>query len=139
MTTVYVNLLFNSISEIDGVSQSFTADFYLTAYWIDNRVDPVLGFNTSIDWDPAIEFQNSLGDISAQNTNPNSVAAPKPAMLGLSTLPPGVWIKNDQRYVGTFSCYLPLQDFPFDVVSCLARRFGCCCFVFFLADHVFGD
>lgn len=65
-TKVYCRMYITSISKIDGVEQLFDSDFYLTLFWVDNR----LMSNQTIDdqnaWRPLAEFTNSKGDVEVK-------------------------------------------------------------------------
>lgn len=120
-TNVYVTIYFNDVSQIDGVTQQFVSDFYLSAFWIDNRVDPLN--ETAEVWDPVLEFPNAI-DLEATILEPIILGTtPSASVLGLDSVPAGTWIRFDQRYIGTFSTFMPLADFPFDKVSILHPHF----------------
>ena len=99
---VTVSLQVNSITEIDSAKETFRADFYMTLSWHDPALvnaDP-----QNVDWSrirkPVIELINS------QDAEP----------LGQEVLrleSPGV-ARCENRYAGTFSSRMDLEDFPFD-------------------------
>lgn len=60
-TTVYTKLYLNQLDKIDGVEQTFNADFYMTLYWEDNRLGD--SYDPEVDWNPAVEFTNILGTV----------------------------------------------------------------------------
>jgi len=123
--SVYVSILFNSVSKIDGVEQDFSCDFYISAYWYDpcgNQSNP---FDPTQNFIPGLEFSNVLGAPDTFITNSYYYLGLQAdgGLDGLFTDPSsipfynatnGSWMGWDQRYFGSFSTPLMLQDFPFD-------------------------
>jgi len=60
---VEIYLIFLRIGEIDNVKERFQADAYFEASWEDNTVDPKTGFNPTVNWDPELFIENSVGNL----------------------------------------------------------------------------
>ena len=60
---VEIYLIFLRIGEIDNVKERFQADAYFEASWEDNSVDTKTGFNTTVNWDPELFIENSVGNL----------------------------------------------------------------------------
>eukprot|EP00762_Andalucia_godoyi_P000815 ANDGO_03902.mRNA.1 Cys-loop ligand-gated ion channel len=119
---VYTKVYFNMLQKINGVEQTFNADFYLEVFWndptIDNQTleyDPVTHFN------PYIEMINVVGTPEQTIDSPYQVHASQPDdLLGYSAGDPnapntvGPWVQGDFRFKGDFLVDMNLRDFPFD-------------------------
>jgi len=124
---VYLRFHLLAISEIDGVDQTFSTDFWmLTTYAA--PYPSALGGNYNISaseaaemlWDPRLEFINSRGEILSLTSEPYTLAAEPPfdvTRFGQSmTLPSGwVWVMKDQRFQLDFSTVMNMNAFPFDI------------------------
>lgn len=122
----YLDTKLLSIQKVDGVEQSFVADFYLTLYFQPPRwtktqlpdgepIDPAVIQASNF---PIIEFEN------ANDYAPKYVLyfffpeRPTREMQNFQNVRHDAklpWIKVDSRYTGTFRTVLPLRDFPFDL------------------------
>jgi hypothetical protein len=122
----YLDTKLLSIQKVDGVEQSFVADFYLTLYfqppgWTKTQlpdgevIDPAVVDASNF---PVIEFENANDYQPKYVTHYFLASKPSTEMRNFlytrddKTLP---WVKQDSRYTGTFRTVLPLRNFPFDV------------------------
>ena len=114
---MYATILINQISSLDGVQQSFFADFYMTLYWIDPRVNQSFYANgaTWQDWHPVLDFPNEVGVIAQVIPDPYFFE-PIPENFYGGPVPNGTWITYDQRFQGTFFTPFDLKNFPYDEV-----------------------
>ena len=104
-TVVKVGIWVIDIDSIDSAAQSFVSNFFVKLSWQDKRLahedQSVRIFDLDDVWSPGLQIVNEIGRVR-------------------KTLPEIVQVKNDetviyrQRYVGSFSQPLQLQDFPFD-------------------------
>jgi hypothetical protein len=102
-TRVTTNFYFNSVTDVDSVSESFQADFYLSMTWEDPRLtgkDPALRAQGE-SWEPQVDLVNALDQRSRWAAPVLEHPAPGRASL-LST------------YSGRFRAPMDLRDFPFD-------------------------
>eukprot|EP00762_Andalucia_godoyi_P004845 ANDGO_07284.mRNA.1 Cys-loop ligand-gated ion channel len=120
---VYTKVYFNMLQKINGVEQTFNADFYLEVFWnnptIDNQTpeyDPATNFN------PFIEMINVVGTPEQTISSPYQVHASQPTLLlgypaGDLQIPntTGPWVQADFRFKGDFLVDINLRDFPFDI------------------------
>jgi len=126
-TNVFLSILLNAVSQVDGVDELFVADFYLSAFWYDPTVnfsDPNFQFNEDVNFDPAIEFANIIGTPTLLIPDGNNYFnLPQPwdfinnslALVENGTFGnPGSWVQYNQRYQGSFGINLALYDFPYD-------------------------
>ncbi|MFL6260263.1 MAG: hypothetical protein ACJ76Y_11175 [Thermoanaerobaculia bacterium] len=100
---VTTNFYFNSVTDVDAVSESFEADFYLFLTWEDPRLaskDPALRAQGE-SWEPQIDLVNALDQRSRWAAPVLEHPSPGRASL-LST------------YSGKFRAPMDLRDFPFD-------------------------
>ena len=72
-------------------------------------------------WNPQVEFPNLRGSVTTTISNPYSIVSAPTSYLndlndGASILSKwgNTWVVSDQRYSGTFSTTLYLQNFPYD-------------------------
>jgi hypothetical protein len=122
----YLDTKLLSIQKVDGVEQSFVADFYLTLYfqppgWTKTQlpdgeaIDPAVVDANNF---PIIEFENANDYQSKYVTHYFASERPTRELQNFQDvqyddeLP---WVKQDSRYTGTFRTVLPLRNFPFDV------------------------
>lgn len=73
----------NSLYSVNSVSQTAAVDFYLTMYWPDgslcqftgndSTIDPVCLYDPSNNWNPSIEFINSVAEIQTYVSYPYKV------------------------------------------------------------------
>ena len=119
---VYVDAEILSLKSIDGATESFTADFFFTAYYQDATVtvpaDPTQPLASGATYEAiALEFVNSqsvtqqYNYIYASNTKPRQISHFNGSVPDVPGLP---WIREETRFQGTFTVSLGLQDFPFD-------------------------
>ena len=104
-TVVEVGIWVIDIDSIDSMSQSFEANVFILLRWSDPRISRIIKGNQKISlhevWNPNVLVANESGRVR-------------------KTFPEIVEIDTDgsvtyrQRYIGTFSQSLRLQDFPFD-------------------------
>jgi hypothetical protein len=104
-TVVKVGIWVIDIDSIDSAAQSFVSNFFVKLSWQDKRLahedQSVRIFDLHDVWSPGLQIVNEIGRVR-------------------KTLPEIVQVKNDgtviyrQRYVGSFSQPLQLQNFPFD-------------------------
>ncbi len=102
-TRITTNFYFNSVTDVDSVSESFQADFYLYMEWEDPRLtgtDPDLRAQ-EVKWQPQIDLVNAL-DQRSRWAAP-AVESPAPGRVRLLS-----------TYSGRFRAPLNLRDFPFD-------------------------
>ena len=127
--TMYAAFSMNLLEKVNGVEQSFLADFYLTIGYQEPKL---------LQWFPAnvtsfdgmllnesvlsgieiadIDFTNSV-DATAKYSNPTySWTRPKPIFRSPSVVddPNIPWVVIDTRYVGIFRASIVLADFPYD-------------------------
>jgi len=97
------NFYFNSVTDLDSVSESFQADFYLYMDWEDPRLvstNPALRAE-GMKWEPKIDLVNAL-DQKSRWLSP-LVEYPAPGRVRLLS-----------SYAGKFRAPMDLRDFPFD-------------------------
>jgi hypothetical protein len=102
-TRITPNFYFNSVTDLDSVSESFQADFYLYMDWEDPRLvsaDPALR-EEGMKWEPKIDLVNAL-DQKSRWSSP-LVENPSPGRVRLLS-----------SYAGKFRAPMDLRDFPFD-------------------------
>ena len=119
---VYVDIDLISLKSIDGVSESFTADFYFTAFYQDATVTVPANPNEALPSGAtyesiALEFVNSQSVTQQYNYIYASATKPPHISHFNASIPdvPGLpWIREVTRFQGTFTVALGLQDFPYD-------------------------
>lgn len=103
-TRVEVALYLVDLIEIDGVSQSFTADLFVIAQWRDPRLASPDGATRRLDlddvWNPRLQIVNQR---AIRTGFPESV----------DVAPDGT-VTYRQRYFGDFTARLDLREFPMD-------------------------
>ncbi len=119
---IFVLIAYNKLNKVDGIERLFSADFYLTQWWVDKRLSQSVTVDT--DFDPAIHFEPALefinGDQSSQlNDNPFSfITTPfwvtPELMQRYNISSTDIWCMKDTRYSGDFNTELDLLEFPFD-------------------------
>jgi hypothetical protein len=116
-TTVDCLLSMVSLTKLNGVEQSFNADFYLTIIWEDPRINSTtLVYDPAADWSPNVEFTNVFGTPEQSVTDPWYVSATPPREIETEVPPTatGPWVVGQLRYKGQFIVDMNLRDFPFD-------------------------
>jgi len=101
-TRITPNFYFNSVTDVDSVSESFQADFYLFLDWEDPRLvstDPARR-SEAMKWDPNVDLVNVLDQKSRWSP---VVEHPSPGRVRLMS-----------SYTGKFRAPMDLRDFPFD-------------------------
>jgi hypothetical protein len=115
----YVDCLVSliSLSKLNGVEQSFSADFYLTIIWEDPSLNATtLTYDPATNWNPKVEFTNVLATPEQSIDEPYSVSATAPRDIAsiVSPTATGPWVIGQLRYKGQFVVDMNLRDFPFD-------------------------
>lgn len=101
-TRVDASFFFGTIENVDSVSETFNADFYLLLVWDDPRLGgvPLDQLDSSTIWQPKVEVVNS-----------RDIQQPWPPFFPFPEQPRP---KLLSRFHGTFAAPMDLHDFPFD-------------------------
>lgn len=102
-TPVTVTIFVVDLRDIEGVRQNFTADVLVRLQWKDPRLasnEPFRKLPTSEIWNPGIQIVNRA---SIQTTLPEFLDVDRDGNVNYR-----------QRFIGEFSCWLNLSEFPFD-------------------------
>ena len=102
-TRITQNFYFNSVTDVDSVSESFQADFYLYMDWEDPRLTSAEAAvrDQGSKWEPKIDLVNALDQKSRW---------PAPFIEH----PASGRVRLASSYAGKFRAPMDLRDFPFD-------------------------
>ncbi len=102
-TPVTVTIFVVDLREIDGVRQNFSADVLVRLQWKDPRLasnEPLRKLPTDEIWNPGVQIVNRT---AIQTTLPEFLDIDLEGNVSYR-----------QRFIGEFSCWLNLSEFPFD-------------------------
>ncbi|HEY7160226.1 MAG TPA: hypothetical protein VH815_03160 [Acidobacteriota bacterium] len=102
-TPVTVTIFVVDLRDIEGVRQNFTADVLVRLQWKDPRLasnEPLRKLPADQIWNPGIQIVNRT---SIQTTLPEFLDVDHEGNINYR-----------QRFIGEFSCWLNLSEFPFD-------------------------